>query len=120
TSKLAVSSGADLALSFRAEHLANPQVSEAALSPAVKRLWQRLSLHGLRPHEQTLVKFLLLLPLAALIVSVCRIIIGVPTFGTFSPALIGLAFLDVKALRWGLPVFVVLVLTGWGMRHFLE
>jgi hypothetical protein len=47
-------------------------------------------------------------------------VIGVPTFGTFSPALLGLAFLDVKSLHWGLAIFVMIVLVGWGMRHLLE
>ncbi len=84
------------------------------------KLWQRLSFHGLKPAEQHLVRFLLLLPLAALIVTVFRAVIGVPTFGTFSPALIGLAFLDLRALPVGLPVFVMLILVGWGMRHLLD
>jgi len=83
-------------------------------------LWQRLSFHGLKPAEQHLVRFLLLLPLAAVIVTVFRTVIGVPTFGTFSPALIGLAFLDLRALPVGLPVFVMLILVGWGMRHLLD
>ncbi len=84
------------------------------------RLWQRLSLHGLRPAEQHLARFLLLLPLAALIVSIFRTVIGVPTFGTFSPALLGLAFLDLKALPVGLPIFVLVILVGWGLRHLLD
>src|SRR5262249_410117 len=74
--------------------------------------WRKLSLYSLRPVEQHLVKFLLLLPLAALIVSFFRIIIGIPTFGTFSPALLGLAFLDLRALPWGLAIFVLTVLAG--------
>jgi len=84
------------------------------------RLWQRLTLHGLRPVEQHLVRFLLLLPLAALIVSIFRTVIGLPTFGTFTPALLGLAFIDLKSLPVGLPIFVLLILAGWGMRHLLD
>ncbi len=78
------------------------------------------SLFKLRPTEQHLVRFLLLLPLAALVVNVYRTVIGVPTFGTFSPALLGLAFLDMRALRWGLPIFVLIILLGWTIRHGLE
>lgn len=90
-------------------------------TPSVaQRLWRLLSFSSLRPAEQHLVKFLLLLPLAALIVSVFRIVIGTPTFGTFGPALLGLAFLDVQSLRWGLVIFVAIVLVGWGLRHFIE
>jgi hypothetical protein len=85
-----------------------------------RAVWQRLSLYALRPAEQNLVRFLLLLPLAALLVSVFRTLIGVPTFGTFGPALLGLAFLDLKALRWGLVIFVAMVLVGWWMRRLLD
>ena len=50
------------------------------------------------------------LPLAALIVSFIATIIGIVTFGIFAPALIGLAFLDLRSLPLGLPIFV---LTCW-------
>jgi len=87
---------------------------------ALHRFWQKLSLTGLGRGERKLVGFLLLLPLAALIVSFVRTVIGVPTFGTFSPALLGLAFLQLETLHWGLAIFVLIVLVGWGMRHLLE
>ena len=87
---------------------------------ALKRFFLRISLNRLQPNEQHLIRFLLLLPLSALIVSVYRTLIGVPTFGTFSPALLGLAFLDMRALRWGLPIFLFIILIGWAMRHGLE
>jgi transglutaminase-like putative cysteine protease len=86
----------------------------------LRAFFLRTSLYSLRPAEQHLVRFLLLLPLAALVVNVYRTVIGVPTFGTFSPALLGLAFLDMRALRWGLPIFVLIILLGWAMRHGLE
>jgi transglutaminase-like putative cysteine protease len=96
----------------------------AASSPGppslLRRLAQTVSLQGLRPGEQQVARFLLLLPLAALIVAVFRTIVGVPTFGTFSPALLGLAFLNLKALPWALGIFCVVVLVGWLMRHRLE
>ncbi len=90
-------------------------------SPAgMRALWLSLSLYTLQPGEQHLVKFLLLLPVAALIVSCFRTLIGVVTFGTFGPALLGLAFLDLKALRWGLGIFIVTVLVGWWLRRLLD
>jgi hypothetical protein len=55
-----------------------------------------------------------------LIVSVFRTVIGVFTYGTFAPALLGLAFLDLRALHWGLVIFVATVLVGWAMRHMLD
>jgi transglutaminase-like putative cysteine protease len=87
---------------------------------AAKTFWRDLSLFSLRPAEQHVVKFLLLLPLAALIVSFVRTVIGIPTFGTFAPALIGLMFVDLKSLTWGMPIFIVTVLVGWGIRRLLN
>jgi hypothetical protein len=91
-----------------------------ALTSSLRTFFLKASLHRLRPAEQHLVRFLLLLPLAALVVSIFRTVIGVPTFGTFAPALLGLAFVDLRALRLGLPIFVLIILLGWMMRHGLE
>jgi hypothetical protein len=78
-----------------------------------------ISLHNLPPAEGHLVVFLLLLPLAALIVCVYRNLIGIHSFGTFAPALIGLAFRELESLP-GIMVFVSVVLIGWGMRRVLD
>jgi transglutaminase-like putative cysteine protease len=106
---------------FQVERLGPASDSEGAAPPSAGTVfWRKVSLYSLRPVEQHLVKFLLLLPLGALIVSLFRTIVGIPTFGTFSPALLGLAFLDLRALPWGLAIFVLTVLAGWGMRRFLD
>ena len=58
-------------------------------SPAPSLLRSALvfcSFHDLAPPEQRLVEFLLLVPIAALIVCVWRNIIGIVSFGTFAPA----------------------------------
>jgi hypothetical protein len=83
-------------------------------------VWQWISLHALPPAEQRLVTFLLLLPVGGLIVGVYRTVIGVPTFGTFTPALLGVAFLDWNALPFGLGIVFVTVLVGWGLRRALD
>jgi transglutaminase-like putative cysteine protease len=87
---------------------------------AAKNFWRKLSFYSLHVSEQRVVEFLLLLPLGALIVSIARTLIGIRTFGIFAPALIGLAFLDLSALPWALPIFLLTVLVGWGIRHALE
>src|SRR5207253_8800317 len=66
-----------------------------------------------------LVEFLLLLPIAALIVCIFRNIIGLDSFGTFAPALVGLAFRDLGSLP-GIVVFLSIVLIGWIMRRVLD
>jgi transglutaminase-like putative cysteine protease len=111
--------GARLQYTFAVHNTHGGNGSDATPSEA-KTIWRNLSLYNLRPAEQHVVKFLLLLPIAALIVSFMRTVIGIPTFGTFSPALIGLMFVDLKSLTWGLPIFVGTVLVGWGIRRLLD
>jgi 7 transmembrane helices usually fused to an inactive transglutaminase len=77
------------------------------------------SLATLPAAERHLVEFLLLLPVAALVICVFRNLIGIASFGTFAPALIGLVFRDLQSLP-GLAVFVALLLTGWLMRRALD
>jgi hypothetical protein len=85
----------------------------------LRHVLARLSLFALPPTEQRLVEFLLLLPIAALIVCVCRNVIGINSFGTFAPALVGLAFRDLGGLP-GILVFVSIVLIGWMLRRVLD
>ena len=85
----------------------------------LRHFLNRLSLFALPPAEQRLVEFLLLLPVAALIVCVYRNLIGLGSFGTFAPALVGLAFRELGGLP-GFLVFVAIVLVGWLMRKTLD
>lgn len=82
----------------------------------VAALFAHLSLADLPTAEQHLVEFLLLLPVAALIVCAYRNLIGIASFGTFAPALVGLVFRDLGSLP-GLGVFVALLLAGWLVRR---
>ena len=56
-----------------------------------KRFFRAISLTQLPLAEQRLVEILLLLPVCALIICLFRNVIGLNSFGTFTPALIGLA-----------------------------
>jgi hypothetical protein len=94
--------------------------AEAAAVTPWRRFFTALSLYVLPPAERRLVEILLLLPLAALIICVFRNLIGLNSFGTFAPALIGVAFHgDVFSLR-GILVFVAILLVGWLMRRVLD
>jgi hypothetical protein len=87
--------------------------------PAWRRTLKGLSLYQLPPGDRRLVEVLLLMPVAALVVSVFRNVVGLGSFGTFTPALIGLAFHDLNS--WpGMFVFVSILLVGWLMRRFLD
>ncbi len=110
----------DLDYAFLVEHSSHfaegPPLAETS---ALERFFRKLSVHSLAPAEGKLVEFLLLLPIAALIICFYRHIIGLQSFGTFAPALIGLAFRTPESLP-GILVFVSIVLIGWGMRRVLD
>jgi hypothetical protein len=87
--------------------------------PPAYRFFAAASLYDLPPGEQKLAELLLLLPAAALIVCLFRNVIGVQTFGTFAPALVGLAFRELHSLP-GVGVFVAVLLVGWLLRRVLN
>ena len=61
---------------------------------------------------------LLTLPLGALVVAFMRVVIGIPTFGTFMPVLIALAFRETQIL-WGITFFLLVVFVGLALRILL-
>jgi hypothetical protein len=109
----------DLESAFLVEHVSPEEMLGVSKEAGVRRVLLTLSLFMLPPTEQRLVEFLLLLPIAALIVCVYRNIIGLPSFGTFAPALVGLAFRDLHSLP-GILVFVSILLVGWMLRRALD
>jgi hypothetical protein len=66
--------------------------------------------------DRQLVEFLLLLPVAALVCCVIRNVIGLHTYGTFAPALLGLAFREVES-PVGVFVLLVVLSVGWVVRR---
>jgi len=62
---------------------------------------------------------ILVLPLIAFFLVIIRNVIGLETFGTFSPMLLALAFLT-TGLMWGFVVFFVIVGIGIGLRLVLQ
>jgi hypothetical protein len=64
-------------------------------------------------------KILLLLPFAAFITTVVRNVIGIGTFGTFSPALLAMSFIYAE-WRTGLVILLTVVTIGLVGRSFLE
>ena len=61
----------------------------------------------------------LILPIGALFTALVRTIIGIRTFGTFSPTLLALAFVY-NDWRSGLCIFFVVIATGFISRSFLD
>jgi len=62
---------------------------------------------------------ILVLPVIASIIVVIRTVIGIDTFGTFSPVIVSLAFLT-TGLRWGAAIFAVIVGVGALVRALLQ
>ncbi len=77
------------------------------------------SLYNLPISEQNAFKALLLLPIAALIVVIMRVLVGLKTSGTFMPILIALAFNETHLLT-GIVLFVIIVGLGLFIRFYLS
>ncbi len=77
------------------------------------------SLYKLPLNTQDVYKILLMLPLGALVVVFMRTIVGIPSFGTFMPILIALAFRETELL-WGIILFCIITAGGLSFRFFLE
>jgi len=69
--------------------------------------------------DRPLVEFLLLLPPATLLICLLRNLVGMASFGTFAPALLGLAFRDVHSLV-GVFVMLTIITAGWWLRRGLN
>lgn len=77
------------------------------------------SIYALPVEQQGIFKGILLLPVAAFVVVVMRILVGIKTSGTFMPILIALAFLQ-TTLWVGLAIFLTLVSVGLWIRSWLS
>ena len=62
---------------------------------------------------------ILVLPVIAAIIVIARTVVGIETFGTFSPVIVSLAFLT-TGLRWGAAIFAVIVGVGALVRALLQ
>ncbi len=79
----------------------------------------RWSLLQLPPEFQGTFRILLLVPIGALIISLLRNVVGLPTFGIFMPLLIALAFRSTGTL-YGVAIFSGVLLIGYVMRSLLD
>jgi hypothetical protein len=79
----------------------------------------RFALFELPLQAQASYGVLLLVPIGGLVMAFLRNIIGVPTFGTFTPVLIALAFRETQLLN-GLLLFTFVVVLGLTVRFYFE
>ena len=77
------------------------------------------SLFSLPVSVQNVYRVLLLVPLGVALLVVLRNVVGLKTFGTFMPILIGLAFRETRLL-WGVTLFALVVSLGLLIRFYFE
>ncbi|MCB9799765.1 MAG: hypothetical protein H6757_03275 [Candidatus Omnitrophica bacterium] len=77
------------------------------------------TLYSLPLPFQNSVKVLLLIPIGVLVVTIFRVLIGVPTFGTFAPIILALAFREIS-LGTGLACLSLMIGIGCVLRIFLD
>jgi len=79
----------------------------------------KFSLFSLPVKTQAVYRVMLLVPVGALLLVLLRNVVGIKTFGTFMPVLIGLSFRE-TGLAWGILLFTAVVACGLGVRFYLE
>jgi hypothetical protein len=79
----------------------------------------RFALFELPLQAQASYGVLLLVPIGGFVMAFLRNIIGIPTFGTFTPVLIALAFRETQLLN-GLLLFTFVVILGLTVRFYFE
>ncbi len=90
-----------------------------SIPPAKASVLGIFDLHRLPAKLNEPIKVVLILPIGALFTALVRTIIGIRTFGTFSPTLLALAFVY-NDWRSGLCIFFVVIATGFISRSFLD
>ncbi len=83
------------------------------------RIWSVFDLTRLPLGMQEVITAILLLPIGALVTAILRNIVGIQTFGVFTPALIALSFVQAD-WRTGAVVFFVILGAGAAARMILN
>ena len=77
------------------------------------------SIYSLPIEQQSVFKFILLVPVGALIVIFLRVVIGIRTAGTFMPVLLAIAFIQTHLLN-GVLIFLLILAVGLFVRSYLS
>lgn len=77
------------------------------------------SLYSLPTPLQNLFRLVILIPIGALVLSVARNMIGIPTFGIFTPILLAMFFYETN-LWFGIGFFLLMIVLGFFERYALD
>ncbi|MGD9632682.1 MAG: 7TM domain-containing protein [Pirellulales bacterium] len=118
--------GGDSPIYAPAPSKADPHYSIARVEPPVSvlRSGQRhpiqiLDLSRLPVPMHKVLRVLLLLPFGALLTTIVRNVVGIGTFGTFSPALLAMSFIYAN-WQTGVAIFLIVIMAGVVSRTYLE
>lgn len=93
--------------------------AQSVLETDLRRPSQIFNLTRLPVEMHPVLSLMLLLPLGALVTTIFRNVIGIRTFGTFSPALLAMSFIY-AAWSTGLVILTVVIMMALVGRSFLE
>lgn len=94
-------------------------VSALDQTQASKPLLFETSLFNLPIETQNVFRIVLLIPIGGLLIVLLRNVVGLPTFGTFMPVLVALAFRETEIIT-GVIFFSLVVAIGLSVRFYLE
>jgi hypothetical protein len=77
------------------------------------------SIYSLPIEQQSIFKFILLVPVGAVIIIFIRVVIGIRTAGTFMPVLLAIAFIQTSLLH-GVLIFLLILAVGLWVRSNLS
>lgn len=98
---------------------------EQGVAAALKRgevskpLLVKFSLFSLPVDTQAVYRVMLMIPVGAFLLALLRNVVGIKTFGTFMPVLIGVSFRE-TGLLWGIVFFALTTSLGLAVRFYLE
>lgn len=77
------------------------------------------SIYSLPIEQQSIFKFILLVPVGALVVILMRVVVGIRTAGTFMPVLLAIAFVQ-SSLLTGMSIFLLILAVGVWVRSYFS
>ncbi|MBO7244037.1 MAG: UUP1 family membrane protein [Alphaproteobacteria bacterium] len=121
TSLFDVTGGKDSSIKYSVLKSLNSSFSMAKYRAknAEKEPFFNYSIYNLPVDQQNALKWLMVFPLAILLVVILRNVIGIKTMGTFTPMLISMALVETGLLS-GLSCFSLIVAIGLAIRYLLS
>lgn len=66
------------------------------------------------------IRLILMLPIIATLIAFLRQVVGIKAFGIYTPLIVTFAFLATNGLKYGIGIFIVIILVGMLMRFVLK